>query len=350
MASIVKIGKRWRALVRKGGTTRCMTFDKRSSANAWAATIEGEIEQLKASGFLKPTGVTVGDLISRYDREFYRIKQWSPSKTRDLRTLKKAFGTDLISKLDHLRIVEVFTRMHQDGTGGVGVGARIGYLIKVFETAANHWRIAVPLDAARSARGALKAAEMITASKQRDRRVSDVEIAAIIAQLEKADTALPLRDVIHFCVATAMRIGEVCRLQWSDLNEADRTIKIRDRKHPTKKRGNDQVVPLLDFSGHDAFEIVTRQPRKHARIFTRHDTNEALNERTVGKYFIDAGTFLGIEPHVVLHDLRHEGVSRMFEKGYTIPEVSLVSGHQDWGNLRRYTNLRAVDLHRARVA
>jgi integrase len=340
MASITKIGKRWRALVRKGGTARCMTFGTKDLAKAWAATIEGEIDQLKASGFLKPSGLTVGDLIDRYTRELYPLKRWSPSKTRDLRILRKTFGADMVSTLNHSRIVEVFTDMHAKGAGGVGVGARISYLIKVLETAANLWRLSVPLEAARGARGALKEAGMITVSKQRDRRVSDAEIERVITHLEKMDTALPMCDLIHFAVASAMRVSEITRLRWVDLNEADRTVWVRDRKHPTKKAGNDAKVPLLDFSGHDAFAIVKRQPRTKECIFP-------YNCRTVGKYFIDAALFLEIED-LNFHDLRHEAVSRMFESKhkYSIPEVALVSGHRDWGHLRRYTNLRAVDLHR----
>ncbi|MBM5575243.1 hypothetical protein GKO28_14450 [Deefgea sp. CFH1-16] len=33
-------------------------------------------------------------------------------------------------------------------------------------------------------------------------------------------------------------------------------------------------------------------------------------------------------------------------KGEQIQEVALVSGHKSWKNLARYTQLRAVDLHR----
>ena len=46
------------------------------------------------------------------------------------------------------------------------------------------------------------------------------------------------------------------------------------------------------------------------------------------------------------HDLRHEGISRLFERGYQIQEVAMVSGHRDWGSLRRYVNLKASDLSR----
>jgi integrase len=40
------------------------------------------------------------------------------------------------------------------------------------------------------------------------------------------------------------------------------------------------------------------------------------------------------------HDLRHEAISRFFEKGLSIPEVSLISGHKDVRQLMRYTHLK----------
>ncbi|WP_411892141.1 tyrosine-type recombinase/integrase [Yoonia sp. SDW83-1] len=46
------------------------------------------------------------------------------------------------------------------------------------------------------------------------------------------------------------------------------------------------------------------------------------------------------------HDLRHEGTSRMFEAGFAIEQVSLVTGHKDWKMLRRYTHIRPETLHR----
>ncbi len=44
------------------------------------------------------------------------------------------------------------------------------------------------------------------------------------------------------------------------------------------------------------------------------------------------------------HDLRHEGTSRLFEAGLPIEKVALVTGHKDWRQLRRYTNLMVEDL------
>ena len=44
------------------------------------------------------------------------------------------------------------------------------------------------------------------------------------------------------------------------------------------------------------------------------------------------------------HDLRHEGISRFFEMGLSIPEVSLISGHKDVRQLFRYTHLKAENI------
>ena len=44
------------------------------------------------------------------------------------------------------------------------------------------------------------------------------------------------------------------------------------------------------------------------------------------------------------HDLRHEAVSRFFERGLSVPEVALISGHRDVRMLFRYTHPRPEDI------
>jgi len=44
------------------------------------------------------------------------------------------------------------------------------------------------------------------------------------------------------------------------------------------------------------------------------------------------------------HDLRHEAISRFFELGLSIPEVSLISGHKDARMLFRYTHLKPTNV------
>ena len=44
-------------------------------------------------------------------------------------------------------------------------------------------------------------------------------------------------------------------------------------------------------------------------------------------------------------DLRHEAASRLFEVGFRIEQVALVTGHKDWKMLKRYTNLKPEHVH-----
>jgi integrase len=44
------------------------------------------------------------------------------------------------------------------------------------------------------------------------------------------------------------------------------------------------------------------------------------------------------------HDIRHEAITRFFEMGLNVMEVSSISGHKTLQMLKRYTHLKAEDL------
>jgi integrase len=46
------------------------------------------------------------------------------------------------------------------------------------------------------------------------------------------------------------------------------------------------------------------------------------------------------------HDLRHEAISRFFERGLSVPEVALLSGHRDARMLFRYTHPAREEIAR----
>jgi integrase len=338
VATLTKRKQRWRALVRKRGHIRCATFAARRDAQLWADQIEAQIDQLHASGVTQAKG-TLGDLIDRYTEELFRLRPWGRTKTADLKRLKKDLGGIALRDLTAHHISTYFRRRRDSGTGGVTISAQIGYLVSVLQAGRVVFHLDTPVQAARDARAALSEIKLIKKSRRRDRRVTDGEIARLIEYLQQADSQVDMPDIVRFCIASGMRISEVCRLQWRDLNEHDRTIVVRDRKHPTDRVGNDQVVPLLAATGFDAFEIVQRQPSlRVGKIFP-------YNSRTISAYFSRAVSALDIGD-LRLHDLRHEAISRLFEAGYRIEQVALVSGHRDWAMLKRYTHPRAADLHR----
>jgi integrase len=151
---------------------------------------------------------------------------------------------------------------------------------------------------------------------------------------------------IKTILSTAMRQDEIARVEWRDFDAGGRMLLIRNRKDPRKKNGNDQRIPLLDVSGYDACKIIEEQGRfsniREGRIFP-------YNGRSVGAAFRRQYRDLKIDD-LHFHDLRHEGTSRLFEAGFSIEQVALVTGHKDWKMLRRYTHLKPETLHSRRKA
>ena len=63
---------------------------------------------------------------------------------------------------------------------------------------------------------------------------------------------LPMTRIVKFAVATTMRLDEICRVEWTDLDVDRRMLLIRNRKDPRNKTGNDQRIPLFAATGFDA--------------------------------------------------------------------------------------------------
>ena len=339
MAALQKRGERWRALVRKQGhPTQSKTFSTKEAARRWAREVERDIE---SSVFKVPRQlrrITVGALIERYRRE---MPPAGRTKAACLRMLEQRLADLTLDRIDKAAVVGYAEqRASEDGAGPATVAQDIIYLRGLLETARAHWDIPVSLDAVADARVVLRDRKLIAHSKERDRRPTDTDLETLRLYWERplvrrALTA-PMWDIVRFAIASCMRLSEICALRWEDIHERDRTILIRDRKHPTDKAGNDQIVPLLGI----AWTLVQQQPRTEGepRIFP-------YNPRSISTNFTRAVLRSRIDD-LHFHDLRHHGISLLFEAGYQVQEVALVSGHRDWKQLRRYTQLRASDLHR----
>lgn len=101
-------------------------------------------------------------------------------------------------------------------------------------------------------------------------------------------------------------------------------------KHPGEKIGNDTWCELPP----EATAIIESMPRVDKCIFP-------FSTDAISAAFTRAMQFLGIDD-LHFHDLRHEGVSRLFEMGRSVAQVASVSGHRSWSSLKRYTHLRQV--------
>jgi integrase len=328
MASILKIGASWRAQIRrKGHKPITETFPTKAAAERWARAKESDMDAMRHQDARSLQGVSLADLIDRYTED---TGPFGKNKTAVL-AMWKGKGILVADITDDYLTKHVRDRKN-GGASGVTIGIDLTYLAGVFKTAKELYKMPVSLEPFKVARANMVHLKISAKSKERDRRPTAKEIKDLCKYFDE-HSALPMRDIILFAIGTAMRLSEITSLRWADLNEKDRTILIRDRKHPRQKIGNDQEVPLLG----DTFAIVKRQPEGELIFPVQPDTVSTIFPRACQK--------LGIED-LHFHDFRHEGVSRLFEQGYRIEQVALVSGHRDWKMLMRYTQLRAKDLHR----
>ena len=340
MAAFLKRGDTWRAQIRRQGQkVVTKTFPTKAQAQAWARKIEAEMDARRFMDARGLANITLKELIDWYSEEIGGAHPFGKNKKAVLRIWVRDHGDLSLDKLTADYLTTYIRNRRKAGASGVTIGIDLTYLGGVLKSARDLRKLPLNLDVISVARANMAHLKISAKSKERSRRPTEKEIADLCDYLDKHST-LPMRDIIHFAIESAMRVEEITLLRWVDLNEADRTIIIRDRKHPRQKHGNDQEVPLLG----ETYEIIKRQPRPVC--LTPEDRIFPINSKTITTIFPRAKNALGIKD-LHFHDLRHEGVSRLFEQGYQIHEVALVSGHRDWKMLARYTQLKARDLHRS---
>jgi integrase len=329
MAVIQKRGSSYRVLIRKKGHAPISkTFKLKALAERWARETEVGLD----AGTFRSERATVGETVIEYRRRMAQLgKEIGRSKKNYLDIIQREIGEHRLADLTTEFLVDWIS---EKSCGPSTRQQYIIYLRTVLTTAETLWDAQPDLVAFEKAARFLRKHGAVSESNQRDRRVTDAELERLIAAC--AGVQIPYEEILRFQIASAFRIGETCRLRWADLDEQNRTIVIRQRKHPRKKR--DEIAPLLG----EAWQIVQRQARSGEFIFP-------YDGRSVG-----AGVTRAVKRAALgdlhLHDLRHEAISRLFEQGYGITEVQLCSGHKDLKMLQRYLHLRPADLHDGPVA
>jgi integrase len=259
---------------------------------------------------------------------------------------REKVGRLRLPELDRARLIQFGKERAREGAGPVTLSIDLGYIKTVLSHAAAVHGVILSAEPIALARVALTRLTLVGKGNERDRRPTQDELDRLIASFEANRLQqIPIGRIIRFAVATAMRQDEICRVEWNDFDPHKNTLLIRDRRDPRRKSGNSQRIPLLDVTGYDPVAIIEEQRslagKRGSRIFP-------YNGRSVGTAFRRQCRALNIDD-LHFHDLRHEGTSRLFEAGFPIEQVSLVTGHKDWKMLRRYTHLKPESLHEARA-
>lgn len=162
----------------------------------------------------------------------------------------------------------------------------------------------------------------------RDRRLNDDEEQRLLDATEQGRSAY-MRPLMVLAIETAMRQGEMLSLTWTDIDFDRRIAHLA-----LTKNGESGDVPLSSRAIQALHDLRAMQIDERVIPSTTSAFQQAW-----GHLRSRAGI-----PDLRFHDLRHEGVSRLLERGLNVIETAAVSGHRELRMLQRYSHLRAVDL------
>lgn len=302
------------------------TFDREQAAKAWMKKRETELAEPGA--LVKTPDPTLGEVIDQYNRE--KMRQHGKTKTQVLRTIRA-------SDLAELRCSEVTSPalvayVKSLATTPQTRGNYVAHLASVFTVARPAWGYPLDEQAMKDARVVLVKLGLVSRSKQRDRRPTLDELNRLMAHYQVSEAkrrdSIPMQRIILFAIFSTRRQEEITRVVIEDLDAEHRELIVRDMKNPGEKIGNDVRTLLTP----EALALIQLQGRTKGAIW-------GGNSDSISTSFTRTCALLGIED-LHFHDLRHEGISRLFEMGWTIPQVAQVSGHRSWNSLKRYTHLR----------
>lgn len=309
------------------------TFDRRPTANSWMKRREKE---LTAPGGLQEARIkkaaTLDDAIDQYIQD--SEKKIGRTKTQVLRTIRSyeicrmecanIQSTDLVAFAKQLKETQNLKPQT--------VSNYLSHLAAVFRIAKPAWGMPLDGSAISDAQIVLKRLGQTGKGKGRERRPTLDELDRILSHFSeraiKYPDAMPMHTICLFALFSTRRQEEITNLALADLDAEGKRILVRDMKHPGQKIGNDVWCDLPD-----PVLMILKSASPEGGFFFPY------NHRTISANFTRACQFLQIKD-LHFHDLRHEGVSRLFELGYSIPHAAAVSGHRSWSSLQRYAHIR----------
>ncbi len=321
-------------LIKRAGVIvhrEAQTFERKQAASAWLEKREKSLSMPGALERINAQDPTLDEVIQHYIIDSQR--PLGDTKRQVLSAIQKFSIASLrCSQINSVAIVDFAKEKLATGVQAQTVENYLSHLAAIFVIAEPAWGYPLRKDEMESARVVTRRMGLTSKSRHRERRPTLDELDRLLTYFRLhrrwRRTARPMQYIIAFALFSARRQDEITRLLWSDLDEDGGRILVRDMKHPEDKDGNhiwcDIPKPALD--------IIRLIPRKKAQIFPYRTS-------TISTAFTRACKVLNIED-LRFHDLRHEGVSRLFEMGLSIPQVATVSGHRSWSSLQRYTHLR----------
>ena len=320
MASIRQTtNKSWQVIIRRQGVpTQHKTFKTKTEAVHWAHQIEYEIDKGNRVDFNLANKVTINDIIDDYLRqqELTFIRDYKREKSR-LLLLKQQLGAYSLNQLTPSRIALFRDLRLSQGLSPATVIKDLNTLSKVIKLGQIGWGVYLTSNP-------ISSIQKPKVVGHRVRRLSQQEEDILLNQ-----SSFQMRAIVIFAIETGMRLGEILSLSWNDIQQDMAVLK-------ETKNNEIRYVPFTKKVVH----LLQTLPKniEDYRVFYFWQTVSGF--QSSWQRFKRSTNLVDLR----FHDLRHEAISRLFEKGLNHMEVASISGHKSMQILKRYNHYQYTYL------
>ena len=149
-------------------------------------------------------------------------------------------------------------------------------------------------------------------------------------------------DLIRFAAFSGMRISEIRKVTWQDVDFANKQIAVRGDEETATKNGEVRRAPMIP-------EMKVLLERLRDENPDRKPTDAVMSRKQFRGSVKTVCAKLGV-PYFNHHDMRHLFITRCMEIGVNVSAIAKWVGHKDGGALilKRYSHVRP--LHAAEMA
>jgi len=328
MASIKKHNNEWRAIVHRKNVYASRVCKTKGQAERWARTIEtsiddGEYEKQQQEKEIKDNDITLAEALDRY------VEVVSPTMkgkavvndTSRARQIKKYDIAEMLMSEIKSHDVATFRDQRMKDVAPSTTKLALALISCTFETARKEWKGQGHL-----VNPVLLIKKPSLKGRERDRRLREGEYDALMKTSCEFNNTM--RYIIPFAIETAMRQGEIAKIEDMHVDLDKRSTVLYNTKNTETRR-----VPMST----SAISIINNLLPCGGLVFGYEDSH------SIGTEFAKICKRAGIKG-LRFHDLRHEAVSRLFERGLSTEQVMVISGHKTYSQLKRYTHLMPSNI------
>lgn len=327
MASITQRSSSYRVRIfRKNDKSISKSFASEPEAVQWLKKTQAQLElglyqdEVKNHVTLR---VAFSDAVEKYIPAHSIHKGNHKTEAGILRILATRWQGKSLSTISKQDIVLLKDDLLAKGRAASTVNHYLNALSQLYQIAINEWGLNLS--------NPITGIKRMSEPQGRMKRLSADAEAFLLNQCQELSLSY-LSDIIVIAIETGMRCGEILSMRWEDVDFNNRRVLLRHTKN-----GDSRQVPLTS-KAKEILELLSSKEidglvfpycrwaiRRH---FTKVIRHSAKAHKGAQNPFTD----------LRFHDLRHEALSRLSDKGLNVMEIAHISGHRTLVMLRRYTH------------